>query len=114
MSHRRLLTLILAACALPSLTSCSSEPEEGSFADAWADCYDDTKDVFGKSFFNYDPEDPYARKDGWAAQAGNGETQASRLIFNSGVDSGTRVPRVNQSRTESSGRNFWNWLMDND
>lgn len=112
MSHRRLLVVILAACALPVLSSCSTEP--GTFAGAWADCYEDTRDVFGKSFVNYDPEDPYSRPNGWTAQAGTGETQASRLLFNSGVDGGTRVPRGGQGRNESSGSDFWDWLIDND
>lgn len=112
MSHRRLLVLVLAACSLPALTSCSTEP--GSFADAWADCYNDSAHVLGKSFLNRDPDDPYARKDGWTAQAGTGESQASRLFWNAGVDKGTRVPRGGQGRNESSVSDFWDWLIDND
>jgi hypothetical protein len=97
---------------LPALTSCSTEP--GSFADAWADCYDDTKDVFGKSFLSSDPNDPYARKDGWVAQTGSGQERSSRLLLNSGVDEGTRVPRNGQGRNENAAGGFWDWLVDND
>lgn len=112
MSQRRLLALILAACTLPALTSCATE--QGSFADAWADSYDDTTDVFGKHFFNQDAADPYARQDGWTAQAGNTEARASRLLLNTGVPEPTRVPRQGQDRGDNGMQSFWDWLIDND
>jgi len=112
MSLSRPLALILAACTLPAMTSCATE--QGSFADAWADSYDDTTDVFGKHFFNQDDSDPYSRRDGWTAQAGNSEARASRLLLNTGVPEHSTVPRQGQDRGDQGMQSFWDWLLDND
>lgn len=111
MRDRRPL-LAAAALLLAPLLSCASSPDSawGEFSAAWSDAASDSKDLFGKHFFNADANDPYATA---PATDGSGSV-AARFFLDHGVSEGQRVPRHGENRGESAGGDLWDWLLDRD